>query len=116
MATPQAVVPGKGPRVVINVYADPESGEIYVDREPFYVHIGKQEEVQWICRQSHQSHGPNCFTVEFNGPNGTPFPGNQYHHGEDSGVPRVGASATFYKYTIRVPGVGEIDPQGGVRP
>jgi hypothetical protein len=113
MATPQTVTPKKGPRVVISVYADPETGEIYVDREPFYVHIKKQEEVQWICMQNHGTHGRGCFKVEFEE---SPFPNKEFHHGEDSDLPIVPPSPTkLYKYTITVPDVGTLDPKGGVK-
>jgi hypothetical protein len=112
MATPQTVTPRKGPRVVIRVYADSETGEIYIDREPFYVHVKKQEEVQWICMQNHATHGPNCFTVEFEE---SPFRKKQFHHGEDSDLPVVGPGSKLFKYSISVQGVGTLDPRGGVK-
>lgn len=119
MATPRTAGPIEGTRVVIGIYANPESHEIYVDREPFYIHKSEQEIVEWVCHQDHKGHvhGANCFTVEFKGKRGTPFERSTFHgHGALSGLATAKPNdKRLYKYRVIVPGVGTLDPQGGVK-
>jgi len=118
MATTKTAVPVEEPRVVIGVYVNSKAKEIYVDREPFYVHPGQGERVQWQCRSTeHTIHGPDCFTVEFSAQQNSPFSGKKFHHGQDSDVPDQNAKYDrYFKYSVTVPGVDTIDPLGGVRP
>lgn len=121
MATPQKV-PGPGPTLVIKIYGDEEAQEIYVDHEPFYVHPFLNERVQWVCQVKHRdnSHGPDCFTVDFPSGQKSPFCGKQFRNGEttDHEFPKSSVPYDrFFKYTITVRGIKDpLDPQGAVRP
>ena len=109
MATP-AQGPSTSP-VPVQIYAAP----IRAYRDPFWVSKSNNEEVEWQCMQNHQHGNGKCFTIEF--PGESPFAGHVFHdHGARSGLPVVAPDdSKLYKYNITIPGVGTLDPQGGVK-
>jgi hypothetical protein len=98
---------------MINI--DPGVKTISVSPDPFYVSIERGEEVVWAIKPDNY-----CFTVHFaGGPNGSPFEGTTFGHNHShSGLPRRDAQLHphLYKYTVTVPGIGALDPNGGVTP
>ena len=97
--------------VAVKIYADP----LHAVEDPFYVHVSKNEEVVWECMQSHQHGHGKCFTIEF--PGDSPFADKVFQdHGAKTGVAVVPPNdVKLYKYTIKIPGGGTLDPQGGVK-
>lgn len=118
MATPAVVTERPTPKaqvkVVINV--DPVAKTIKVDPDPFFVCRSKFEEVEWILKKPQGFPEVDCFTVHFVGQ--SPFhPEATFGHKRArSGCATVPAGPTLYKYTVTVPGIGTLDPHGGVTP
>jgi hypothetical protein len=109
MATPAPLSPQA--KVAVKIYADP----ISADPDPFTVHVSKNEEIEWQCMQDHQHGNGKCFTIEF--PGESPFAGHSFHDNRaHSGLPVVPPDDNkLYKYNVTIPGVGTLDPQGGVK-
>jgi hypothetical protein len=112
MATPtQGPLPvAPEAKVTVQINANP----ISANPDPFTVHVSKKEEVEWQCMQHHQHGNGKCFKIEF--PAESPFAGKIFHdHGAKSGLPVVQPGDKLYKYNVTIPGVGTLDPQGGVK-
>ena len=110
----------ESPKVKVTIFADRKTKKITVDPDKFLVSKGKKEEVQWLCTQEHKHQSDMCFTVHFGKANGSPFTKDTFkNHQVSSGLvhEKVEPSDTqFYEYTVTVPGVGVLDPKGGVTP
>lgn len=99
-------------KVIIEV--NPNAKTISVSRDPFYVSIENGDQVEWSIQPEDY-----YFTVHFGGPNGSPFDDTTFGFNHRlSGRPKADAERypKLYKYTVAVPGIGALDPLGGVTP
>lgn len=111
MATPKEATVQKTAKKTIPIEIVVKGKDITVSRDPFWVSKKELHELEWVCAQD--------FTVHFETPNGSPFRKDTFKKGDHSGCVRddVQPSDTpIYKYTVTVPGVGALDPKGGVTP
>jgi hypothetical protein len=110
----------EGTKIKVTIFADKKTKKITVDPEKFLVSKSKKEVVQWLCTREHEHKDDLCFTVHFGKANGTPFETDTFkNHQVLSGTvhEKVEPSDTkLYEYTVTVPGVGVLDPKGGVTP
>jgi hypothetical protein len=101
--------------VFVHIIVD-QTGQITVDRDPFWVSKGKDEEVVWHCTSTDPKDPHPNFTVDFD-KNGSPF--NESHFSSDwpcSGLVKRNVQPDrdrLYHYTVRV-GTNSLDPDGGV--
>jgi len=97
------------------IRTDPETKQIEVFPEQFWVSRAEKQQVMWVCKQTH-THGSDCFRAHFD--EGSPF--TQTEFTEDlqlSGEHDSNAQLNKpYKYTVEVPGFPPLDPLGGVKP
>jgi hypothetical protein len=116
MATPKlAFIPGPND-VVVEIGLDP-GGKISVKPDPFWVSLGKKEQIVWVCTLNHEHKAqPPCFIVDFD-PSDKPFGSAHFQgHPSPSGLASVPANDNkLYKYTVKV-GNQTLDPKGGVKP
>jgi hypothetical protein len=106
-----------GPKVQVEIYVDPKTNKIVANPETFYVHLSKNEEVEWVCKRTHRHGRHKCFLLHFDGPQGSPFVEHTFKdHAARSGCAVVPHGDTLYKYTVWAPGYEPLDPGGGVKP
>jgi hypothetical protein len=104
----------------IGIALEPGGKGIKVSRETFWVSKSKMEVAEWFCLMKHV-HGKDCFTVEFDKEDGSPFTSDTFTSDENGyrasdyvkGILTPDPKKT-YKYTITV-GSETLDPKGGVR-
>ena len=101
--------------LTVGIYADPTTKQISAEPDPFWISLRGREEVVWVCKREHVHGDDKCFTVDFG--DDSPFPESVFKdHGVRSGHPKAHViKEMLYKYTVTVPGVGCVDPQGGVK-
>jgi len=104
--------------VTVEIDVDPKTKKITVKPDPFRVSFKAEQQVVWLCRnRSHDKHDSGCFTVEFLE---SPFAKSQSSkhqgHGALSGRANVPPGEKLYKYSVAVPDVGTLDPEGVVDP
>lgn len=120
MATPATTMEQKTAKKPIAIYIGVKGRDVTASLDPFWVSKSNKDEVQWFCTQSHNTHGQGCFTIRFDGPNGSPFETDTFlGHGACSKPVRNDVQPDkekLYKYTVTIPGYDPLDPHGGVTP
>ncbi len=108
MATPTPALSPRTAQVYIDV--DPRTKRIHIVPVHFVIHKGQHQDVRWICMQDLP------FTVDFDGQNGSPFGQSKFDDQQPwSGLAAVEPNPNKpYKYTVRISGYQDEDPEGVV--